>query len=229
MSYVYVDSQIVASSAGDQYVYGPVSDQVLALSSGGTVSYYSAAALGSISLLTNGAGNVENSYLVDAWGGSRAVSGSVTNPFGYTGREFNDDGTYYYRARYYDSATGRFTKEDPSTHVGSLYQYASNNPISYRDPTGLSPLGDCVLWLKSFFCSKHGHQCDQAHPCYHGDPKVAKAPNPCEACIQCCAVCREYIACETPGAAGNGTRAAAIYNEGGCKTQCVTDVCGGGE
>lgn len=47
----------------------------------------------------------------------------------------------YYRARYYNPATGRFLSEDPLGFWGSgtnFYAYTGNNPISYRDPTGLA-------------------------------------------------------------------------------------------
>jgi RHS repeat-associated protein len=47
------------------------------------------------------------------------ISGSVINPFRYTGREFDaETGLYYYRARYYDPATGRFISEDPIGYAG---------------------------------------------------------------------------------------------------------------
>jgi RHS repeat-associated protein len=39
---------------------------------------------------------------------------AVGNPFMYTSRRFDvDTGLYYFRARYYDSAQGRFISRDP--------------------------------------------------------------------------------------------------------------------
>ena len=49
---------------------------------------------------------------------------------------------YYYRARYYDPQAGRFISEDPlSFELGAtnFYSYASNAPLNYADPLGLSP------------------------------------------------------------------------------------------
>jgi RHS repeat-associated protein len=52
----------------------------------------------------------------------------------------------YYRARYYDSNTGRFLGEDLIDFAGGInfYAYSQNNPVSYNDPFGLSPLSSCV-------------------------------------------------------------------------------------
>lgn len=57
----------------------------------------------------------------------------------YTGREDDGSGLYYYRARYYDPALGRFISEDPlGFDAGdiNLYQYAAANPINHNDPSG---------------------------------------------------------------------------------------------
>jgi uncharacterized protein RhaS with RHS repeats len=44
-----------------------------------------------------------------------------------------------YRARYYNPTTGRFLGEDPLRPLLGLdpYGYASDNPISFADPSGL--------------------------------------------------------------------------------------------
>jgi uncharacterized protein RhaS with RHS repeats len=46
---------------------------------------------------------------------------------------------YYYRARYYDSASGRFLSEDPVGFASEVdfYTYVRNNPIYLIDPRGL--------------------------------------------------------------------------------------------
>jgi len=45
----------------------------------------------------------------------------------------------YYRARYYDPSTGRFSNEDPIGFKGGtdFYAYVANSPIDWIDPTGL--------------------------------------------------------------------------------------------
>jgi RHS repeat-associated protein len=54
----------------------------------------------------------------------------------------NDEHPSYYRARYYDQATGRFLRED---EVGNdegmnLYLYVGNSALDSRDPTGFYKL-----------------------------------------------------------------------------------------
>jgi RHS repeat-associated protein len=47
----------------------------------------------------------------------------------------------FYRNRYYDQQTGRWTQEDPIGIAGgvNLYGYVGNNPVAYTDPFGLKP------------------------------------------------------------------------------------------
>jgi len=50
----------------------------------------------------------------------------------------------YYRARYYEPASGRFLNEDPLGFVGgssNFYEYTYNSPSVFTDPAGLSPEG----------------------------------------------------------------------------------------
>ena len=75
-----------------------------------------------------------------AFGESRASTGTSNNNLKYTGRELdNDSGCYQYRARYYDSATGRFLSEDPKGFAAGVnfFAYTENNPVNANDPSGL--------------------------------------------------------------------------------------------
>jgi RHS repeat-associated protein len=116
-------------------------DEPLAESRSGTTSYYNADGLGSVTSLTSSAGAIANTYTYDSFGKLTASTGSITNRFQYTAREFDTEtGIYYYRARYFDPASGRFLSEDTlrfKTNV-NFYPYAVNAPIRFNDPLGLS-------------------------------------------------------------------------------------------
>ncbi|MDR3565612.1 MAG: RHS repeat-associated core domain-containing protein, partial [Negativicutes bacterium] len=122
------------------YTQGTGIDEPLAMYRGLTTSYFHADGLGSITSLTDGSGQLAASYVYGSFGKLAASTGSVTNPFQYTGREFDaETGLYYYRARYFDQTTGRFISEDPIGFFGGInfYSYVKNNPIDFTDPSGL--------------------------------------------------------------------------------------------
>jgi RHS repeat-associated protein len=104
-------------------------------------SYYNADGLGSVTSLTNSSGAAAETYTYDSFGKVTASSGSVTNPFQYTGREMDaETGLYFYRARYYDPAVGRFTAEDPvrSPLRTNLYPYVRNSSPNRIDSSGMT-------------------------------------------------------------------------------------------
>jgi hypothetical protein len=56
--------------------------------------------LGSVTSLSTSGGAIANTYTYDSFGNLTASSGSLTNPFRYTAREFDSETSlYYYRAR----------------------------------------------------------------------------------------------------------------------------------
>lgn len=125
-----------------RYLYGPGVDQVLARDDGSEgVLWALADNEGTVRDLVNASGEAVEHLTYDSFGG---MTGPATDfRFTYTGRELDaETGLYYYRARYYDSGTGRFLSEDPSGFCAgdaNLYRYVSNNPLVLTDPTGLRP------------------------------------------------------------------------------------------
>ena len=109
--------------------------------------------LGSITAVTDSAGNALQRLSYDPWGTLRDPVTLV--PFapgdepelllgrGYTGHEHLPwFGLVNMNARLYDPATGRFLNPDPlvqdptSTQSFNRYSYCLNNPLRYTDPTG---------------------------------------------------------------------------------------------
>jgi RHS repeat-associated protein len=143
-NYVYDGSNSVAdidqnANVLARYAETQNVDEPIAESRSGTTTYYEADGLGSVTSLTNGAGGSAQTYTFDSFGTLTASSGSITNPFRNTGREFDSEtGLYYFRARYYDPAIGRFASEDPIGFWGGIdfYAFVRNSSANYTDPTG---------------------------------------------------------------------------------------------
>jgi RHS repeat-associated protein len=100
-------------------------------------------ALGSPIRLTDKTGVKVVDYTYDPYGNTTADA-TIDNPFQYTGRENDNTGLYYYRARYYSPNQQRFISEDPIGLNGGInvYGYVEGNPINLIDPMGLWAWGD---------------------------------------------------------------------------------------
>ncbi|WP_170328201.1 PKD domain-containing protein [Ruegeria arenilitoris] len=87
-------------------------------------------------------GSVVSSYIYDGYGQVTQTSGTLIQPYGYTGREYDaESGLYYYRARAYDPRLGIFVQSDPIGFSGgttNIYSYVANNPYAWADQTGLA-------------------------------------------------------------------------------------------
>ena len=103
--------------------------------------------LGSTSMATGYYGDtILSEVRYSAFGEIRYDSGTMTTDYLYTGqREEAEIGLYYYVARWYDPAIGRFVQADSvvpnpgSAKSWDRYAYTYNNPIKYNDPTGHCP------------------------------------------------------------------------------------------
>jgi RHS repeat-associated protein len=140
-------------------------DEELSEVRAGTTSYYQADGPGSVTSLSNASGVLANTYTYNSFGNLNASSGTLTNPFRFTGREFDSEtGLYFYRARYVDSSTGRFISEDPLGFKGGVnfYVFVLNNPVNLRDPLGLKACENCTnaapLPANSPKCDSYGSE-----------------------------------------------------------------------
>jgi RHS repeat-associated protein len=133
----------VAGSLLVGYTQSAGVDEPLAEVRSGTIGFYDQDGLGSVTSIAANTGTLLNSDIYDAFGNITTSTGSFANPFQYSGRDYDaETGLRYYRARYYDPITGRFLSEDPIGFAGSgpnFYAYVRNNPIRFRDPSGMNP------------------------------------------------------------------------------------------
>ena len=138
-SFVYHDGELLQEEGreeqGTSYHLGAGME---AFRRGQELSYYHRDEQLSTALVTDGHGNVQNSYQYDAFGMSLGTTEKLNNRIRYTGQQYDDvTGQYYLRARYYNPVAGRFMQEDVYQGDGlNLYAYCGNNPVVYDDPSG---------------------------------------------------------------------------------------------
>lgn len=146
---------------------GGVDERFTRTDSTGTSNFLTDA-LGSTVALTDASGNTQVQYSYSPYG-SVSITGTTNNSYTYTGREMDGLGIYYYRARYYNPATGRFLSEDPiGFRAGTnLYTYVLDDPIEFIDPVGEAPCLNIPNFLNQMNNGTHGsttsgHNCAQA-------------------------------------------------------------------
>ncbi len=120
-------------------------------------------ALGSVLALTDTAGVVRTEYTYEPFGQSTITGDPNSNPFQFSGRENDNTGLYYYRARYYYPPIQRFITEDPVLSASNpdiymvptfriapallhAYAYVTNNPLNFKDPSGTVEVPALLKW-----------------------------------------------------------------------------------
>ncbi len=95
-----------------------------------------AARQGSVRALSDANGDRQATYQYDAYGATTASTGSLLNPFRYTGGyQDKESGLYYRQARYYDLSTQQFLRPDPLRALtGQACTRAGGHPVQAVDP-----------------------------------------------------------------------------------------------
>jgi len=157
------------------YTYG--SGLTSRVGASGGAAYYDFDALGSTVGLSGSAGTYVNRYSYLPFGKVVSATAAVPNPFQYIGAlgiMAEDNGLDFMRARFYDSAQGRFVQNDPIGIFGGMntYRYVRNNPISHVDPAGLG-YGD--PWDPNFLGGNPEQIVQYALKQYYDEAMAAKA------------------------------------------------------
>ena len=138
-SFVYHDGELLQEEGreeqGTSYHLGAGME---AFRRGQELSYYHRDEQLSTVFVTDGHGEIRNSYQYDAFGIPLETTEQLNNRIRYTGQQYDElTEQYYLRARYYNPVAGRFMQEDVYQGDGlNLYAYCGNNPVVYDDPSG---------------------------------------------------------------------------------------------
>jgi RHS repeat-associated protein len=116
----------------------------VAMREGSTLYYILTDHLGSTAITVNSGGTAEVGELrYYPYGGTRYTSGTTPTSRRFTGQvEDATIGLYFYNARYYDLALGRFVQADTivpepgNPQDWNRYSYVANNPVRSTDPSG---------------------------------------------------------------------------------------------
>ena len=96
-----------------------------------------------------GSFSVNNLRSYDAWGNIRAGSstGDPKNRYcASLGHQADDEsGLVYMRARYFESTSGRFIREDPSRSGTNWFAYCGNDPVQGVDQSGKYTIDSGIL------------------------------------------------------------------------------------
>jgi RHS repeat-associated protein len=131
------------SSTSDMKKYYYAGGTRVAVRTGSTLNYLLGDHLGSTAITTNSSGVKSAEMRYYPWGGQRYAWNTTPTTMLFTGqRRESSFGLYYYSARWYDPAVGRFIQADTEipqqqgVQAWDRYAYVNNSPVKYTDPTG---------------------------------------------------------------------------------------------
>jgi RHS repeat-associated protein len=154
------EEQNAAGSTLATYVYGNYLDEILSMERGGGDYFYHADDQFSVVSVTDANGDVVERYEYEDYGlahisdpsGFPRARSAIGNPYLFTGQRLDaETGFYYFKTRYLDVRSGRFTTRDTlgiwgdPANLGNSLAYVGNNPWSLLDPLGLQQGEQSVL------------------------------------------------------------------------------------
>ncbi len=160
--YIHVGPNCVAeynvddppTSPAKEYVYGQTIDSLVLLSRNNDSESYTVTRnqqWSATALASTNDGSIAERYTYDQFGkrtilesngSTTRQSSSLDMPYGYTSRRYDDESDLiYFRARYYDPTTGKFTSRDPLEYVDGMSMMRGYLGINDVDPNGYEIAG----------------------------------------------------------------------------------------
>jgi len=147
-----------------QYFYDE-SAALIAMDRDGVRYYLATDQVGSPRVITDSSGAIVKRLVYDTWGVLIQDNNPSFNlPFGFAGGLADEvTGLVRFGMRDYDPRVGRWMARDPVLYEGgqaNLFVYANNDPVNYRDPTGLFCIGGSVFsgfGIGATLCMADGH------------------------------------------------------------------------
>ncbi len=178
--YIYDNEDILLELDGSnnitaRYTHGPGIDEPLIMEKAGGNFFYHADGLSSIMEITNQSGTPVQRYTYSSFGEIESqLDPNFVQPYTFTAREYDSETVqYFYRARAYAAATGRFLQEDPLSFLAGInfYAYVWNNPVRYIDPFGERAFcgsGPSSILIPDFWYGKYDFSsaCSKHDDCY---------------------------------------------------------------
>ena len=154
VNFFYAGDDVIEEQDGSKallatYLIGNGIDDMIKMNRKGNDYFYHTNHLGSVMVVSDRSGTVQERYEYDPFGkvsiyngaGTQLVKSAIGNEVLFTGRSYNaESGLYDYRARAMKPNIGRFVQVDPLLYVDGMNAlgYVNNNTVNMNDNLGLS-------------------------------------------------------------------------------------------
>jgi RHS repeat-associated protein len=148
-------SRVVNGGTTTSIVRDPLSGLPVSQNDGSTKRWYVQDNIGTTIALTDSTGALARSYDTDPDGTSTTSGSGPAAVLQFAGgHQLGSTGVYHFGARYYDTATARWTSQDPLQQYADLvqanrYAYVGGDPVNLTDLSGTSLFSKVVDIVKS--------------------------------------------------------------------------------